>query len=105
MAVNTLEAFLVDGVTGASAGAGSTAVALPGSTLGTDAVVRVVNMGNMAVFCKLGNSSAVTATMQTGVCVMPGQTLVMALTAGNTYIAIITGVVGTSSSVNIATGV
>jgi hypothetical protein len=103
MSVNTLEAFAPDAASGVSVGASSVAYLLPGSSLGSDTVLRIVNMGAMPVFCKLGTTNAVTVTNATGVCVMGGSTLVLTL-GSNTYVAMTTGTPGTSSSVNLATG-
>jgi hypothetical protein len=102
MAVNTPEAFTLDTAAGTSFGATSSAVALPGIP-GSDLVVRICNLGPCHLACKLGGSG-VTVTPSTGIVVLAGQVLVLAL-AGATYIAGVScGGTGTASTVNIATG-
>ncbi len=101
MALIPQSAFTPDTAAGVSAGPASAAFALPG-TLAGDTVVRVTNVGTMAVYCKLGNS-AVAVTNSTGLCVMPGDTVYLGIGA-NTHIAMTTGTQGTSSTINLTTG-
>ena len=102
MALNPLEAFTLDQAAGTSFGATSSAVALPG-TPGSDLVVRICNLGPCHLAVKLGGST-VTCTPSTGIVVLAGQVLVLAI-AGNTYLAGVScGGTGTASTANIATG-
>ena len=102
MALNPLEGFTLDVAAGTSFGATSSAVLLPG-TPGADLTVRICNLGPCHVAIRLGGST-VTVTPSTGIVVLAGQVLVLAL-AGATYIAGVScGGTGTASTVNIATG-
>lgn len=102
MAATPQPVFTPDTSAGVSAGPASAAFALPG-TPASDTTLRVANVGSMPVYCKLGASSAVTVTNSTGLCVMPGRTEYLGIGA-NTWIAITTGTLGTSSTVNLTTG-
>ena len=102
MAVTPQPVFTPDASVGASAGQVSSTVLLPG-TPASDTTLRIVNLGSMAVAVKLGTSSAVSCTMSTGTVIMPGQEVYLGIGA-NTYIAILTGAPGTSSTINLTTG-
>ena len=85
MAVATLPAFTLDGAAGHSFAGTSTRYALPGSSLVTDAIVVLTNVGTLPVWVALGGST-VTVAVGAGSLVMPGQARVLAL-GSNTYIA------------------
>lgn len=99
------ESFAVDAAAGASFGFVSTAVLLPGTTVGSDAMVRIANIGPAPIAVKLGTSAAVSVTSSTGVVIMPGQVEFLTLAGGTTYIAgVACGGPGQASTVNLATG-
>lgn len=104
MAISTLPAFTMDAAIGSSAGATSSVVALPG-TPASDALVLVSNLGPCPLACKLLVGGTGTVTPSTGVIVMPGHQLALAITAGVDHIAIVScGGTGTSTTINLATG-
>ncbi len=104
MAVIQKSSFAVDGAVGTSFGFSSTAILLPGTTLGTDNAVRVANLGPCHITVKLGTTSAVTVTQSTGITILAGQTEYLTL-GSNTYIAgVSAGGPGNTSTVNLATG-
>ena len=95
--------FSVDVAIGTSFGFTSSAVALPG-TPGSDAMVRVCNLGPCHIAVALGTSNAITVTQSTGVVIPAGQVQYLTL-AGATYIAgAAAGGPSNASTVNIATG-
>lgn len=99
-----IPSFNVDGAIGTSFGFASTAVAIPGTSLGTDTAVRVTNLGPCHITVKLGATNAVTVTQSTGITILAGDTLYLTLGA-NTFIAgVAAGGPGNSSTVNLATG-
>lgn len=104
MSVATIPALTLDAAIGASAGSTSSAKALPG-TPASDALVLVTNLGPCHAALKLGTSSAVSVTPSTGVVVLAGHELALAIGVGDTYIAIVScGGTGTTTTLNIATG-
>jgi len=76
--------FTPDASAGASFGAASSAVALPG-TLANDTLVMVTNVGSLPVAVKLGGST-VTVTTTTGLVILAGQSVALGI-GSNTYIA------------------
>lgn len=97
-------AVVIDGAIGTSFGFASTAVALPGTAPGSDAYVRVANLGPCHISVKLGTTSAVTVSQSTGLVVMAGQVEYINLPAGTLYIAgVAAGGPGNSSTVNLTT--
>lgn len=102
MALNYLT---IDASIGTSVGSTTAAVLLPGTTVSTDTVLLIQNVGNLPVYFNLGTSSAVTVVNPNGTVVMPGQALVVDIHTGSfTYIAMMTGVPGCTSTVNLTTG-
>ena len=85
MAVATLAAFTLDGAAGHSFAGVSTRYALPGTTVGSDTLVVLTNVGTLPVWVALGGST-VTVAVGAGSLVMPGQVRVLAL-GSTTYIA------------------
>jgi hypothetical protein len=99
----TYPAFTLDAATGTSFGGTTSSVALPG-TPGSDALVRVANLGPNTVSVRL-TVGAGTVTLTNGIAVLPGQVQYLAITTGNDHIAgIAHGSLGMGSTVNIATG-
>ena len=96
--------FAPDTSVGASFGSTSAAVTLPG-TPASDAYVRICNLGPLPLHFKLGTSSAVTVTAQTGVCVLPGRELNLTI-GSNTYLAgcCSGGLTGQQGVCNLTTG-
>ena len=99
--------FTPDGTAVTSAGPGASALQLPGTPAG-DAAVLVSNLGQMPVSVKLfaaQPSAAALAllTMASGPVVMPGQQFALGI-ARMTYLSVMTGTTGTSSTVSVTTG-
>ena len=95
----------IDASIGASVGSSTAAVQLPGTTVSTDTVLLIQNVGNLPVYFNLGTSNAVTVVNPNGTVVMPGQSLVVDIhTSSFTYIAMMTGVPGCTSTVSLTTG-
>lgn len=95
----------IDASQGTSAGSVSTPVLIPGTTVSTDQVLVINNIGNVPVFFNLGTSSAVTVVNGTGTVVQPGHSLAVDIkTGGFTYVAIATFTPGTSATVSLTSG-
>jgi hypothetical protein len=97
--------FAPDTSVGTTFGTSSTNIALPG-TPGSDAYVRIVNIGMCPLFFKLGTANTVTVTITTGVCVLPGHEIFLTI-GSNTFIAgIANGIAsaGQQGIANITTG-
>ncbi len=77
-------AFTLTGKASLIASAASSNVAL--STTGTPTCAIVSNLGMYAAWVLLGTSNAVAVTPGSGVCVLPGQSVTLAL-ASNSYLA------------------
>lgn len=104
MALSVIASMLVDGAAGTSFGFTSTAILLPGTTVGTDNYVRVANLGPCHITVKLGTTSAVVVTQSTGITIMAGTVEYLTL-SGATYIAgVAAGGPGNTSVVSLATG-
>lgn len=104
MAATPVSAFAVDGAIGTSFGFASTTVALPGTNVGTDTVLRVANLGPCHVTVKLG-TGALTVNQSNGLVILAGETEYLAIPAGATLIAgVAAGGPGNASTVNLATG-
>lgn len=104
MAATPTPSFTIDGAIGTSFGFASTAVLLPGTTVSTDASVRVANLGPCHVTVALGGST-VTVNQSNGLVVLAGQVQYIAIPAGATYIAgVAAGGPGNASTVNLSTG-
>jgi hypothetical protein len=108
MAVNTLPAFTLDAAAGASFGSAASATALPGSSLSTDTIVLVTNLGPCHVAVKLAATGAAAIaglTPSTGVVIPAGHQLALAIAAGQAFIGGVScGGTGTGTTANIATG-
>jgi hypothetical protein len=102
----TYPSFTPDGSLGTSFGAASSSVLLPGSTVSSDTIVLVVNLGPLPVALALGTSSAVVATNNGSLVVMPGQQFFFTHGSTQTYIAgiAIGALTGQQTIVNISTG-
>jgi hypothetical protein len=100
--ITPVPSFTLDAAINGSFGFASSAILLPG-TPGSDACVRVTNMGPCPISIALGTST-VAVTQSTGLLVMAGQSLFLTLGTA-TYIAgVACGGPGNSSTVNVATG-
>ena len=95
----------IDASAGTSVGSTTAAVALPGTALATDTTLLIQNVGSMPVYFNLGTSDAVTVLNGAGTVVMAGQSLAVGIHTGLfTYIAMMTGTPGFTSTVNLTTG-
>ena len=95
----------IDASVGTSVGSTTAAVQLPGTAVSTDTCLLITNVGALPVYFNLGTSNAVTVTNPNGTVVMGGQTLAVDIHPGLfTYIAMMTGVPGCTSTVNLTTG-
>lgn len=102
MATTPTSSFTVDAAIGGSFGFASSRIALPG-TPGSDACVRVANLGPLHITVKLGDVTA-TVTQSTGLVVLAGTVQYISIGSA-TYIAgVSAGGPGNASTVNIATG-
>lgn len=112
MSVNTYPGFTPDASCGASFGTTSSAILLPGSSVSTDGLVLVANLGSWPVFVALGSSS-VTATVGGAIvggaspcslAVQPGQSIFLARGTATYLAGIIAGGLGNYGNLNITTG-
>ena len=95
----------IDASVGTSVGSSSAAVQLPGTNLTGDTAVLITNIGNLPIYFKLGSTSAVMVVNPNGTAVLPGQTLTVDIqTSSFTWVAMMTGVPGCTSTVNLTTG-
>jgi len=101
-----IQYFTPDISAGDFAGPTSAAVALPNPA---DSLLYLVNLGSCTVYFKLGTTSAVSVTPQTGMALNPGQSLIVGA-QGMSYIAMIVtgslgqGLIQSGSPVNLTSG-
>ena len=100
-----LNYITIDASVGTSVGPATGAVQLPGTSVSTDTTLLIQNVGALPVYFNLGTSTAVTVVNPNGTVVMGGQSLAVDIHTGSfTYIAMMTGVPGCTSTVNLTTG-
>jgi hypothetical protein len=104
MALNTYPGLTVDGSLGIPIGATSVATLLPGTTVSSDLLVFIVNIGPLPAGIVLGTSGAV-ATTNGSLTLMPGQSIFLGRGTA-TYIAAIAHgpLTGQFTMLNVSTG-